>query len=166
MDVINFIFSIQPVPAFCFAIGLFLLIVEMFHPGFGVPGITGLILLVVGIFLSARNFTEAMVLIIIILALIGIMLSFVINSAKKGFLSRKLILKTTSNKEAGFIGSEDLSGFLNQEGVTLTILRPAGTADFNGAKIDVVSEGEFLDKGSPVKVIKVEGRRVIVRLKE
>jgi membrane-bound ClpP family serine protease len=83
MDAMNFLLSIQPVPAICFAIGLLLLIVEMFHPGFGVPGITGLILLAVGVFLSARTFMEAMVLIVIILAILGVMLSFVINSAKK-----------------------------------------------------------------------------------
>ena len=44
-----------------------------------------------------------------------------------------------------------------------TVLRPAGTADFEGVKLDVVTEGEFIEKGRPLEVIRVEGRRIVVR---
>ncbi|WML34888.1 NfeD family protein [Clostridium sp. OS1-26] len=50
-------------------------------------------------------------------------------------------------------------------GTTLTILRPAGIADVNGIKLDVVSEGEFISKDRKIEIIKVEGRRIVVREK-
>lgn len=165
MDMVNFVVNMGPVPAICFILGFILLVIEMFHPGFGAPGITGLILLLVGVILSARTVLEAIIMIIVILALLGIALSFVLNSATKGFLSKKLILLQTSKKEFGYIGTEDLSYFLGKEGVATSILRPAGTASFDGIKLDVVSEGEFIAKDMKIKVVKVEGRRIVVRAK-
>jgi membrane-bound ClpP family serine protease len=163
VDIVNFIASIGPVPAMCFIIGFILLLFEMFHPGFGVPGITGLILLLAGVVLSARTVIEALIMIIVILALLGIALSFVLNSATKGFLSKKLILSQTSKKESGYIGTEDLSYFLGRAGIATSVLRPAGTANFDGVKLDVVSEGGFIAKDAKIKVVKVEGRRIVVR---
>jgi membrane-bound ClpP family serine protease len=163
MDILNFITSMGPVPAVCFILGFILLVIEMFHPGFGVPGVTGLILLLIGVILSARTVLEALIMIIVILALLGIALSFVLNSATKGFLSKKLVLSQTSKKESGYIGTEDLSYFLGKEGVATSILRPAGTANFDGVRLDVVSEGEFIAKDMKIVVVKVEGRRIVVR---
>jgi membrane-bound ClpP family serine protease len=163
VDIVDFLFSISPIPAICFVAGLILLIFEMFHPGFGVPGAMGLLLLVVGVILSARTFTEALILVVIILALLGIALSFILHSASKGFIKRKLVLSHASKKEAGYIGTEDLEYFLGKEGVAVTVLRPSGTANFDGVKVDVVTEGDFVAKGAQIKVIKVEGRRIVVR---
>jgi len=42
-------------------------------------------------------------------------------------------------------------------------LRPSGTAVINGKRIDVVTEGPFVERGSPIKVVEVEGARVVVR---
>ena len=163
MDLLLFITNIGLVPAILLILGLAFLIFEMFHPGFGVPGITGIILLIFGIIFTASNILEALVMIIIIIAILGIVLSFVLSSATKGHLSKTLILSQTSNREAGFIGTEDLGFFLGKEGITITNLRPAGTANFDGIKLDIVSESEFIPKDTRVTVIKVEGRRIVVR---
>ena len=101
--------------------------------------------------------------VIIIIAILGFVLSIVLSSATKGRLSKTLVLSHTSNREAGFIGTEDLGFFLGKEGVTLTNLRPSGTANFEGVKLDIVSEGDFIPKDTKVRVIKVEGRRIVVR---
>lgn len=147
----------------CLIVGILLVIVEMFHPGLGVPGITGVILLVFGIIISAKTLLQVLIMVIIILTILGITLTLVLQSATKGRLSKILVLHEAQKKESGYIGSEDLNYFLGHEGVTLTILRPAGTADFDGIKLDVVSESEFIPKDSNVKIIKVEGRRIVVR---
>ena len=47
----------------------------------------------------------------------------------------------------------------------MSVLRPAGLAEFDGERIDVVSEGSFIDRGVKIKVAKVEGTRVVVRPK-
>lgn len=52
---------------------------------------------------------------------------------------------------------------MDKQGIALSQLRPAGTADFSGERLDVVTEGAFVTSGSRIKVIAVEGTRVIVR---
>ena len=51
---------------------------------------------------------------------------------------------------------------VGEEGVALTILRPAGKAEFGAALVDVVTDGEFLERGAKVRVAMVEGERVVV----
>jgi len=72
-------------------------------------------------------------------------------------------LTDSLNEESGFQGTEDLKAFIGKEGKALTALRPAGTAEFNGTRLDVISESEYIEKDSKVKIIDVEGRRVVVR---
>ena len=58
----------------------------------------------------------------------------------------------------------DNSSYLGKEGVALTPLRPAGTIDIDGDRVDVVTEGDFLATGTKVKVIGLDGTRIVVRL--
>lgn len=163
LDLVGLFTSFDFFSAVFFIIGFILVIIEMFNPGFGAPGITGTILLILGIISVARNLYDVFILVIIILAVLGIALTFVLHSATKGRLSKTLVLTDSLNKEQGFEGTEDLKFFLGKEGKAVTILRPAGTADFDGVKLDVVSESEYIQKDAKIKVIKVEGRRIVVR---
>jgi membrane-bound serine protease (ClpP class) len=66
---------------------------------------------------------------------------------------------------AGSQSSSDappLSHLLGREGVTLTVLRPAGSAMIGDVKVDVIAQGKFVEPETRVKVIHVEGNRVIV----
>jgi membrane-bound ClpP family serine protease len=119
--------------------------------------------LILGIIQTANTILEAFILIIIIIAILGIALTLALHSATKGRLSKTLVLNDSLKKESGYIGTEDLNYFLNREGTTLTVLKPSGIVDFDGVKLDVVSESEFLPKGTKVRVIKVSGRRIVVR---
>ncbi len=166
MDLLGFLQSIDAVSVIFFALGFILVIVEMFHPGFGAPGIIGGILLVLGIIFTARTLLEALILLLMIIFILGAALTFVLQSATKGRLSKTLILSNSQRKDNGYIGTEDLNYFFDKEGVAYTVLRPAGIADFSGVKMDVVSEGDFIPKGTKIRVIKVEGRRIVVRVSE
>jgi membrane-bound serine protease (ClpP class) len=48
-------------------------------------------------------------------------------------------------------------------GIALTPLRPAGIAELDGARVDVVSQGEYIAAGEPLEVVRTEGHRVVVR---
>ena len=53
--------------------------------------------------------------------------------------------------------------FLGKEGVTSTILRPTGMAEFDGVKLNVLSDGDFINPGVKVKIVRVDGSRVVVK---
>lgn len=156
------LFDINLIQGLIFVLGFVFVIIEMFAPGFGFPGILGAILLVVGVVLTANSLFEVFVLIIIILAVLGFAITIILRSARSGKLSKTVVLSTSMTKEEGYIGTEDLNYFLGKEGVALTTLRPAGTVDFNGVRLDVVTEGTFLPKGTEIEVVKVEGRKIVV----
>jgi membrane-bound ClpP family serine protease len=162
MELFTFLYEMSVWSVLFFIVGFALVIFEMFIPGFGIPGILGVVSLFLAVVVTADSLLEATIMIIIILAFLGIMLSLALHSATKGKLSKTLILSDSLKKESGFTGTEDLAYFLGKEGITTTILRPSGTSDFDGVKLDVVSQGDFIPQNTKVKVIKVEGRRIVV----
>lgn len=154
--------NIGNVEANLFVFGLILIIVEMFAPGFGVAGGLGIVMLVVAIFMTATTLVEALVLAFLLAGLIALMVVVTLRSAKKGVLAKKLILWSSSNKESGYSSVEAPADLVGKKGVAVTLLRPSGTGEFDGKRIDVVSESEFIEKDTPIVVIRVEGRRIVV----
>ncbi len=166
MEILSAIINnIDIISGICFILGFILVIVEMFVPGFGVPGVSGTVFFLIGIILTANSILEAFILIIFILLILGVVLTIILRSANKGGVAKGVILSTAMTREKGYIGvgSEDMDYFLNKEGISLTMLRPSGSVDFDGVKLEAITDGEYISKGKKVKVIKVKGRRLIVR---
>lgn len=150
----------------CFLLGLALLIVEVFMPGFGLPGISGIILEVVSVVLTylRHGGLAALGVTLIILAVVAIVISLALRSVHKGKLSKSpIILNDSENAADGYVATRDMEVFLGKEGVTTTVLRPAGMAEFDGVKLNVVADGEYMAKDTRVLVERVEGARVVVR---
>lgn len=162
---LSFIVNIGALQAVILFSGLILIVIEMFNPGFGAPGIMGLFLLMVGVLLTARSLFDALIMVIIILAILGLAFIFALRSAKKGRLNRILVLSDSLKNDLGYNSSRNLDHLMGKEGTVLTILRPSGSADIDGIILDVVSEGSFIAKGSKVEVVEVTGNRVVVRPK-
>ncbi len=142
-------------------VGFVLVVIEMYIPGFGAPGIIGICCLVAGVALFADNPLEALVVGIIVVALLCVALSISIHSVSKGRLARsKLVLNDVANPAE--LSERDLSYFVGHEGVTKTILRPSGMGEFEGVKLNIVSDGEFIPQGAKVKIDRVEGNRIVV----
>ncbi len=147
-----------------FLAGMVLLGLEFFVvPGFGVTGVGGILLVIsslfftfedpiVGIYGVAGSFLIALLVFVILLRKFG-------NSK----MWNRIALNTTQTKESGYMATDTDSELLDQEGEALTILRPAGTAIINGERVDVVSEGGYISQGKRIKIVKIEGRKVIVR---
>lgn len=150
----------------CFLLGMILLIIEVFMPGFGLPGITGIVLEIICIALTyfAHGSMAALGVTLIILAVIAIVISLALRSANKGRLSRSAVILTeTESVEEGYVAAKDMDVFLGKTGVATTVLRPTGMAEFEGVKLNVQSDGEYIPKGENVRVERVEGARVMVR---
>jgi membrane-bound ClpP family serine protease len=146
-----------------FIAGFILVGIEMVIPGFSVPGVTGIICLVVAIFLVSDSFVEGAIIALIILALLGIMFAIILGLLSKAKLKSPLILKDEQNKEKGFISNNDLNYLLGKHGVAVTDLRPTGTADFDGIEFDVISEGKYLSKDTKLVIFKVMGSKLVVK---
>ena len=138
--------------------GLMLLALELFLvPGFSVPGIGGLLLIGYAIFRASLEYGFA-----------GASIAFV-----GGVGATILFIKIALNSRAIRVFGLEYSQQKPQEttfrtelpgktGRAVTTLRPAGTAIIDGVRVDVVTDGEFLPADTEIKVLTVEGMRVVV----
>lgn len=156
--------SINIISVVLFIVGMVLLLIELFVPGFGLFGGLGLVSLILCIILQAKSLTEALILILVIGGIIVIFVLIAARSFRRGFLYRSsIVLKNAADREEGYVANEDRSRFAGKTGVSLTPLRPAGTASLGGEKTDVVTDGEFIPSGARIEVVRIVGSRIIVR---
>lgn len=154
-----------------FAAGLVLLVVEVFIlPGFGVAGFLGIaavvgsiVLTMVGSMPTAGDFAVAGGVILASILLVGVVTWQLVQHLSSDRGGRRITLRTTTSREEGYVSSPRRADLVGVEGVTLTDLRPAGTALFGEERVDVVSEGPFITAGTPVRVTRAEGYRHVVR---
>jgi len=146
-----------------FIIGIALILLELFISG-GIAGFLGFIAIVASFFLAADNAVYmgiSLLVAIIVSILISILMIKVFG--KKMRLFNKLILTDSTNTDSGYIANISRLELIGLVGYTLTVLRPSGTIVIEDERLDAVSEGGFIGKGSKVKVVRAEGSRIIVR---
>ena len=149
---------------FLFLAGLVLLALEVFiTPGFGVLGLLGLAAVAGSVILSYTSTAQALA------GLSGaIFVTFLMGFVLVRYLDRRgafrpILLATALTTEGGYTAAPDRSRLLGALGKTATPLRPAGVAIFGEDRVDVTSEGGFVPAGAAVRVVKVEGGRIVVR---
>ena len=140
-------------------VGAALLLLETVLPGM-IAGIAGFGCLVAGVVVAYLNF-DVRTANLVFLA-VGVGLTAGALCWFKFFPQSRLAKLFISQRTVGDIGTEKPE-LLHQTGTAFTSLRPSGTAVINGKRIDVVTEGPFVERGSPIKVVEVEGARVVVR---
>jgi membrane-bound serine protease (ClpP class) len=140
-------------------VGALLLLLETVLPGM-VAGIVGCLCLGLGVFLTYARFGPGVGNFVLVGVVAGLVLLAVlwVRFFPESRMGRMFITRRT----VGNLGVEKPE-LVNQTGTTLTILRPSGTAVINGQRVDVVTEGDWLEAGTPVKVIAVEGLRIVIR---
>lgn len=152
--------------------GMLLLLLEVFViPGFGVAGIFGIAALLGGLSLSligagaSWNFiltAASRVVFSLLFALLGSLLLF--RFLPRLPFGRRLILATELKAATGYASPPDSDNrWLHRHGLTISALRPAGIAEIDGERVDVVSDGEFIDPGVDITVARVDGNRIVVR---
>nr|WP_251025385.1 nodulation protein NfeD [Bacillus sp. ISL-57] len=146
-----------------FIIGVILVLIEFFIPG-GIIGLLGFTAVVGSLFLATGDpvhMTISLLIAVTVSILVFILLVKVFGKQMKFF--RKMILTDATKTEQGYVSNPNRLDLLGVEGKALTDLRPSGTALVKEERVDVVTEGSFISKGSTIIIVKVEGSRVVVR---
>lgn len=152
------------------ALGVLLLLVEaLVIPGFGVAGILGGSAIAVSIFLSllSRFPTTGDILIalnilggsVLIVGFAGWQLLKHLPEDRRG---RKLLLNDRLDRARGYVSAPARAELVGLQGVALTDLRPSGTIRINDEKVDVVSDGPWVEAGTEVRIVRSEGYRHVV----
>ncbi len=149
--------------AFLYVTGMVLLMIEALMPGFGVAGISGIVLVLASIVMISSSFFQA---ILLLAGTTAIAVILVVALYRMGYGKRfvkSMILNTEQKNEEGYVSTKGYEKYLGMRGIAATPLRSAGTVIIDGNRIDAVSEAEFIDKDTEVEVIKVEGGRIVVK---
>ncbi len=156
-----------------FIVGTGLLLLEIFViPGFGIAGISGIICMILGLYLSLLgnfkylslpDFSKAAGYLIISLLTTIVGIIFIIKLFPYTSFWQKISLEESQLKSKGYTASKNYEEYKGKRGIAASTLRPAGIGLFDGKRLDVVSEGEFIAKDTPIIVSDVDGYRIIVR---
>jgi membrane-bound serine protease (ClpP class) len=147
-----------------FVAGIALMFVEVFVPGFGIFGAIGIVCLISGVLMAAYDTGRALVSLGVAAAVAAVVTALFIKFFKHRGVWNRFILKDEQKQELGYVPSAPKASLLGKTGEAITPLRPAGTALFEGTRVDVVTSGEYIPAGSKVVVNKVEGTWVQVSL--
>jgi membrane-bound serine protease (ClpP class) len=140
-------------------LGAVLLILEVFLPGI-VAGVIGAGCLLAAVLVSYVKFGASGGNIM----LVGVTVAFLAGMAlwMRYFPTSRMARLFVSQRVIGNVDA-DKPELLHRTGQALTILRPSGMALIDGKRVDVVSEGPLIEPGTAVKVVAIEGLRVVVR---
>ncbi|MGD9901358.1 MAG: NfeD family protein [Spirochaetales bacterium] len=148
-------------------IGMVLGIIEVFIPGFGIFGIMGIIMSVLGIvfrILVGISLTQVFILIFIVLAAFLLLFLIFTYSARFGLLSRTGIVESGTAVSKDYNSdAKNFAYLLGKIGATSTVCKPVGKVTIENVDYQVFSSGEYLPKGVNVKVIEVDGSNIIVK---
>ncbi len=162
-----------------FFIGIALIAVEiLILPGFGIAGIAGILMILIGAILSFQDFTIPRTpydvdtftknTFAILCSLLGSGITmFLLFKYMPGMpVFRRLVLTAAETSQGGFVipsqpsGGDDLTG---KKGKAVTILHPTGKIEVNNHTLDVVTDGEYIEKGIDVEIIEIRGNRIVVK---
>lgn len=164
-----------------FLVGAALLVTEVFFiPGFGIVGVAGILLMIFGLFSAMipritdissvsfgnRDLHSAVTVIFGALALAGAVALVLFPRASGSRVFRWISLDKSVGRNDGFTAAEPRDDLVGTRGKAVSALRPGGTGEFKEQRLDVVTTGEFLDAGTPIRIVEARGRRIVVEKDE
>ncbi len=154
-------------------VGIVLIGVEVFLvPGFGVFGVLGILALLGGVFMAQignlptqADLARATGVLSTAIILVAVAAWFFLQSMFGSWRLRRsgVILPETTDRDEGYTSADVRTDMEGAEGVAITDLRPAGVGLFGDERMDVVSESEWIEEGTRIRVLSAEGYRHVVR---
>ena len=131
-------------------------------PGHGLPGILGAVFLFCAVLFAfgLQFFVVAVETIATAVVLTAIGFSLLVRAVPQNAWAQRLALAAVQGPD--YVTSSDYSTLRGKSGVAASYLRPAGIAQIDGKRFDVLTQGEFIAQGTPIRVARVEGARVFV----
>ncbi len=157
-------------PLLLFLVGVILLALEILViPGFGVAGVSGIGALVASLYLVLRETTillpeVAVTQLLFYIGMMGVVLLVLLVWLPENPIWKRLGL--FKKEEDKVVPEETLMNYpslVGKNGVARSVLRPAGIAEIEGKRYDVVTRGEFIEQDEAILVEEVQGNRIIVR---
>lgn len=145
-----------------FITGLILLVVEAIVPGFGLPGISGIVLVILGTVLAMGSLVSALMSISVAIIITTIITILLVKHGRRIPHLENIVLDTSHEQEEYEVPA-GYDEYLGSKGVSISELRPSGKIEIDGRRLDAISEGAFIPRGSDIEVIRVEGTKIIVR---
>ena len=143
--------------------GFVLVGVELVLPGFGLPGISGIVCLIGGIFFIANSIEEGILITVVVIVVLGILMTTIMGLLTKRRLKSPIILDTDVKAEDSYLNSSDLEYLVHRKGITVTNMRPAGRGNFDGIDLDIISDDGYIERGTPVVIDRISEKRLIVK---
>ena len=146
-----------------FIVGMGLLILEVFVPGFGLFGIAGILSILASFYFVLGGNASALnwlaISIVAALTLFALLIKYLPSNPAWNLF----VLKDKQENSEGYSVTPDLTQYAGKSGLAVTTLRPAGIALIDGIRIDVVTFGDYIDAGTNIVVDKVEGSKIFVK---
>ena len=132
-------------------------------PGFGIVGILGILGILTSIILSFENYTQAVWVLIAAFAFTALAVKLLWKKLRKSPIMKKIILESALDEERGFtIASPEVKSLVGKTGTTSTVMRPSGLVEIEGQRYTAQTPGDFLEKGTKIRVIEVRANRIVV----
>lgn len=150
-------------------IGLVLVVAEIFFVSMGALGAASALTLLTAVVLAFTHHGQVVGFLFLSAAAIGapVVAYFALKALPNTRLGQQLLLAGPNREDVTRAAAEpDLERYRDQTGVTESVLRPAGIARIAGRRVDVISRGEMIEAGTAVRVINIEGNRVVVAATE
>lgn len=167
MEFVEIFTGMSWIPALLLSLGLLFLIVEVFIPGFGFFGVTGILLLIAGIIVrivDGLNIVQSLTLILLVLGVLIIAFLLMVNSARHGLLGRTGLFETKSSIRQDYNKvDKNLSKLVGQSGRAVGVLNLGGKAKIKGKIYDVVSVNSYIEDGAHIKVVEIRDNTIMVR---
>ncbi len=144
--------------------GMALIFLDLLLLGTGVAAAAGVIALAAGLYFTFGGNASALMIVSSGLLAGAVGFYFLAQYLPESRIWKKIRLADQLTSDRGYVSNaQDLSSYLQAEGYARSVLRPAGTAVIHDRMVDVVTEGEFVNPGTPVKVVKITGGHIVVR---
>lgn len=141
--------------------GFILVGIEMALPGFGAPGISGIVCLIGGILLTAKNVEQGLTITMVVVVILAVMLTVILLLLKR--VKPPFILEEDLKATPEFLNASDLEYLVGKEGIASTDLKPIGKCNVEGVEFDVRTENGYIKKGTQVKINHIHENTIMVK---